>query len=211
MHSAEDIQNFLVLHLAKLINVTAEEIDPTENIENYGLHSAQAVVLVSKLEQLLGFQPSPRLLWNYPSIASISRRLAEDLITDSPQLPVLDLGAETVLDPTIQPPTTYQGDVGEAKHIFLTGGTGYLGAFIIGDLLQKTPANIYCLVRAGRRWSDQQLTIPDLYLQAHRPVISCEETLKALAGSSILCPPLDAQLLLTYTSYLVKSGFLNLA
>jgi thioester reductase-like protein len=61
------------------------------------------------------------------------------------------------------------------------------------------------------RWSDRQLTIPDLYLQAHRPVISCEETLKALAGSSIVCPPLDIQLLLTYTSYLVKSGFLSLA
>jgi len=486
MYSAEDIQNFLVLHLAKLINVTAEEIDPTENIENYGLHSAQAVVLVSQLEQLLGFQPSPRLLWNYPSIASISHRLAEDLITDSPQLPVLDLGAEVVLDPTIRPSAAYQGDVGAAKHIFLTGGTGYLGAFIIRDLLQKTPADIYCLVRAGsvkeaqeklhknlqsyslwqeefssriipvvgdlsqpllgmgaeqfqvlagridaiyhsaallnyvypysalkvanvlgtqevlrlaclgqvkpvhyvssvavfespfyagkvvreqdefehwqgiylgysqtkwvaeklvkvardrgvpvtiyrpplisgdsktgicnthdfinlmvkgclqmgsfpdvdymldmspvdyvsqavvylsrqqtslgkafhlqhpqlvalrslvdwmssfglavklipyekwqaelisnaisvenplytlrpfllERWSDRQLTIPDLYLQAHRPVISCEETLKALAGSSIVCPPLDIQLLLTYTSYLVKSGFLSLA
>jgi thioester reductase-like protein len=60
------------------------------------------------------------------------------------------------------------------------------------------------------RWSDEQLTIPDLYLQARRPVISCQETLHALAGSSIACAPIDAQLLMTYTSYLVQTGFLSL-
>jgi thioester reductase-like protein len=61
------------------------------------------------------------------------------------------------------------------------------------------------------RWSDEQITIPDLYLQARRPIISCEETLAALKGSSIVCPPIDSQLLMTYTSYLVQTGFLSLA
>jgi thioester reductase-like protein len=61
------------------------------------------------------------------------------------------------------------------------------------------------------RWSDEQITIPDLYLQARRPIISCEETLEALKGSSIVCPPIDSQLLMTYTSYLVQTGFLSLA
>ena len=61
------------------------------------------------------------------------------------------------------------------------------------------------------RWSDEQITIPDLYLQARRPIISCEATLEALKGSSIVCPPIDSQLLMTYTSYLVQTGFLSLA
>jgi thioester reductase-like protein len=61
------------------------------------------------------------------------------------------------------------------------------------------------------RWSDEQITIPDLYLQARRPIISCEQTLEALKGSSIVCPPIDSQLLMTYTSYLVQTGFLSLA
>ncbi|MFM6277094.1 MAG: SDR family oxidoreductase, partial [Dolichospermum sp.] len=60
------------------------------------------------------------------------------------------------------------------------------------------------------RWSDEQITIPDLYLQARRPIISCEKTLEALKGSSIVCPPIDSQLLMTYTSYLVQTGFLSL-
>jgi thioester reductase-like protein len=61
------------------------------------------------------------------------------------------------------------------------------------------------------RWSDEQITIPDLYLQARRPIISCEQTLEALKESSIVCPPIDSQLLMTYTSYLVQTGFLSLA
>ncbi|MBD0387902.1 MAG: thioester reductase domain-containing protein, partial [Nostoc sp. C3-bin3] len=61
------------------------------------------------------------------------------------------------------------------------------------------------------RWSDEQLTIPDLYLQARRPHISCQDTLHALAGSSIACPPIDSQLFMTYTAYLIQSGFLNIA
>ncbi|MBW4616302.1 MAG: polyketide synthase, partial [Desmonostoc vinosum HA7617-LM4] len=58
---------------------------------------------------------------------------------------------------------------------------------------------------------DEQLTIPDLYLQAKRPIISCQATLNALAGSSIACPSIDSQLLMTYTAYLVQTGFLNVA
>jgi thioester reductase-like protein len=61
------------------------------------------------------------------------------------------------------------------------------------------------------RWSQEGLTIPDLYLQARRPFISCQETLDALAESSIVCPPIDSKLFITYSSYLIETGFLNVA
>ena len=61
------------------------------------------------------------------------------------------------------------------------------------------------------RRAEEQLTIPDLYLKARRPEISCEDTLNALAGSSIVCAPIDSRLFMTYTAYLIESGFLNLA
>jgi thioester reductase-like protein len=60
------------------------------------------------------------------------------------------------------------------------------------------------------RWSEKQLTIPDLYLKQNRPIISCEATLKALASSSITCAPVDSKLFMTYASYLIQSGFLKL-
>ncbi|MBE9049542.1 thioester reductase domain-containing protein [Nostocales cyanobacterium LEGE 11386] len=168
-YSAADIQAWLVSNLAELIGVETDEIDVSENLETYGLDSAQAMTLVSKLEKLLGFQPSPLLLWHYPTIASLSQRLADsDSVASAIELqegvqvqdsqtnsnvnivaPVLDLGAEAVLDPTIHPGAASSVSIGEPKNIFLTGGTGFLGAFIIRELLQETDADIYCLVRAA--------------------------------------------------------------
>ncbi|MDZ8107390.1 MAG: thioester reductase domain-containing protein [Nostoc sp. DedQUE12a] len=159
--TAADIQHFLVSNLAELLNAETADIDIEEHLENYGLDSAQAMILVGKLEKLLGFQPSPLLLWHYPNIASLSQRLAEEVQEDSAiqdtksassnvnTTPlVLDLGAEAVLDPTINPGAAANLPVAEPKNIFLTGGTGFLGAFIIRELLQETSADIYCLVRA---------------------------------------------------------------
>lgn len=62
---------------------------------------------------------------------------------------VTELKAEVVLDPAIR----LEGKAGEPvvaepNHIFLTGATGFLGAFLLYELLQCTSANIYCLVRA---------------------------------------------------------------
>ncbi|BAY62992.1 polyketide synthase thioester reductase subunit HglB [Calothrix brevissima NIES-22] len=158
-YSAADIQSWLVSNLAELIGVENDEIDVNEHLENYGLDSAQAMILVSKLEKMLGFQPSPLLLWHYPNIAALSQRLAEDLpqnaviqdtntgAVNTP--PALDLNAEAVLDPTIRPDALPSVTITEPKHVFLTGGTGYLGAFIIKELLEQTNADIYCLVRAA--------------------------------------------------------------
>ena len=60
------------------------------------------------------------------------------------------------------------------------------------------------------RWSERKLTIPDLYLTENRPIISCEETLDALAGSGVSCHPIDTELYTTYATYLIANGFLNL-
>jgi thioester reductase-like protein len=161
-YNAESIQAFLVSHLAEVVGVETAEIDVNENLENYGLDSAQAMMIISKLEELLGFKPSPILLWHYPNIAALSQRLSEESTDDSQgkdagsgtnapvtfALPFLDLAAEAVLDPTIQPVGTAVS-VSNPKNIFLTGGTGYLGAFIIKELLEVSEATLYCLVRAS--------------------------------------------------------------
>jgi thioester reductase-like protein len=185
--SAADIQAWLVSNLAELIGVETDEIDIQENLENYGLDSAQAMILVSKLEKLLGFQPSPLLLWHYPNIASLSQRLAEDLPEESAiqdttsasvntPIPALNLNAEVVLDPTIRPDALPPVTITEPKNIFLTGGTGYLGAFIIRELLQQTNADIYCLVRAanaqeGKSKLEKNLQAYALWDDSYKPRI----------------------------------------
>ncbi|WP_193198686.1 thioester reductase domain-containing protein [Nostoc sp. MG11] len=156
--TAGDIQVFLASNLATLLELETDEIDVKEHLESYGLDSAQAMILVGKLEKLLGFQPSPLLLWHYPNIEALSQRLAEELqekseVQDTGNVntaaPVLNLKAEAVLDSTIHPGALPKVPFSEPKKIFLTGGTGFLGAFLIQELLQETHADIYCLVRAA--------------------------------------------------------------
>ncbi|MBH8576366.1 thioester reductase domain-containing protein [Nostocaceae cyanobacterium CENA369] len=61
---------------------------------------------------------------------------------------VVNPKAEAVLDPNIYPQGILAQDITQPNHIFLTGATGFLGAFLIHELLQQTQAKIYCLVRA---------------------------------------------------------------
>ena len=61
---------------------------------------------------------------------------------------VMDLQAEARLDPTIRPEAVSGEPITEPASIFLTGATGFLGAFLLHELLQQTQADIYCLVRS---------------------------------------------------------------
>jgi thioester reductase-like protein len=59
-----------------------------------------------------------------------------------------DAAKETRLDPTIQPGDLPKATIANPQAIFLTGSTGFLGAFLLAELLQKTSATLHCLVRA---------------------------------------------------------------
>ncbi len=60
----------------------------------------------------------------------------------------IDLNLEIQLPENICPEQPYRR-IDSPRNILLTGCTGYLGAFLIGDLLKLTNANVYCLVRAA--------------------------------------------------------------
>jgi thioester reductase-like protein len=61
---------------------------------------------------------------------------------------LLDLDAEAVLDPDIRPSGAGAcSSFGRGKTIFLTGASGFLGAYLLHDLLATTAASVHCLVR----------------------------------------------------------------
>ncbi|MCB0208344.1 MAG: PfaD family polyunsaturated fatty acid/polyketide biosynthesis protein [Anaerolineae bacterium] len=82
----EEIQDWLVEHLADRLKVSIDEIDIREPFSSYDLSSAQVLVLAGKLEEWLECQLSPTLLWNYPTIEALADRLAEE--TDFSKLAV---------------------------------------------------------------------------------------------------------------------------
>lgn len=71
--------------------------------------------------------------------------------------PAVDLAAEAVLEPAICPCSTSDAALATPpQRILLTGATGFLGAFLLAELLQQTTATIYCLIRADSEHQAQQ-------------------------------------------------------
>jgi thioester reductase-like protein len=67
----------------------------------------------------------------------------------------IDLERDAALPLSIVPKVSAPRSNGAPQSIFLTGATGFLGAFVLDALLQRTAATIHCLVRAsddGRAW-----------------------------------------------------------
>ncbi|WP_440899943.1 thioester reductase domain-containing protein, partial [Actinosynnema sp.] len=60
---------------------------------------------------------------------------------------VAELVADVRLDPAIVPDGLPNADWFSPKNILVTGATGYLGAFLAVELVQRTSATVHCLVR----------------------------------------------------------------
>ncbi|MBF2002244.1 MAG: thioester reductase domain-containing protein [Synechococcales cyanobacterium M58_A2018_015] len=80
--------------------------------------------------------------------AQLKQRKLEiiQFLTRQTTQPQIDWAAEAVLDPAIQPAPTWAPS--PATRILLTGATGFLGTFLLAELLRQTEADIDCLVRA---------------------------------------------------------------
>ena len=79
-------------------------------------------------------------------------------------MPLHALERDARLDPTIQFDAPLTAHSKRPRALFLTGATGFLGAYLLDELLRQTDAAIYCLVRAA----DQQAAQERLQSQLQR-------------------------------------------
>lgn len=77
-YSTEAIQAWLTAQIADMLGMDPAELDPNATLDTYGLGSRDAVLLSGDLEDWLDLRLSPTLLYQYPSIASLSAHLAEE-------------------------------------------------------------------------------------------------------------------------------------
>jgi len=60
----------------------------------------------------------------------------------------IDLNAEVTLEPTIQFQQPLSTHWAAPRAVLLTGASGFVGAYLLDELLRQTTADIYCLIRA---------------------------------------------------------------
>jgi amino acid adenylation domain-containing protein/thioester reductase-like protein len=122
-----------------------------DNFFDLGGHSLLLTQLLMQVRDvfqvdlpLLTLLESPTIADLAPRIAAIQQRVSTDVGRETS----VDLASEVVLDPSIRPNIVSGSIPTSGNAIFLTGATGFLGAFLLYELLQKTPAEVYCLVRS---------------------------------------------------------------
>ncbi|MBL1176967.1 amino acid adenylation domain-containing protein [Pantanalinema sp. GBBB05] len=113
-----------------------------------GGDSLRAALLLCQIRAVLNVELSLECLFKTPTIAELAESIQAVQATGSTAVfatTATELLADAVLDAAIQPPTVSQL---QPQHIFLTGATGFVGAFLLSELLQDPQAIVYCLVRA---------------------------------------------------------------
>jgi FkbH-like protein/thioester reductase-like protein len=126
--------------------------DVDEDLFALGGGSLEALTLLSRLEQELDIRasfdallaaPSPRaiaaLAGSRDGAESDPRRALAEIVAD-------DLALDTTRVP-FRPRTTHPA-ASEPRNVLLTGATGFVGTYLLAELLRSTDARIVCLVRA---------------------------------------------------------------
>ena len=155
-HSSEGESNIEALILAVFCRVLKlEDIDLKQNFFDLGGDSLSGTSLIVELEQSLDIELPLHVLYENPVIDGFIQciknkgGLTNEACAESAHQ---TLAQDAQLNDDIalkgRPIHTKSNFDDASENIFLTGCTGFFGAFLLKELLSTTKATIYCLVRA---------------------------------------------------------------
>ncbi|KAK5155245.1 hypothetical protein LTS14_006200 [Recurvomyces mirabilis] len=135
---------------AETLHVSRKSITPEHGFFDLGGHSLSLAELAARLSRTFGFRiPVARLAdpvtleGHVQTVRQVRDGQIAAVQSDLPSA----LREDSTLDSDIKPPKVKMHSLKEAQTVFLTGATGFLGAFLLNDLLESTSAKIICLVR----------------------------------------------------------------
>lgn len=135
---------------AATLKTSPTNITPEHSFFDLGGHSLSLADLASRFSRSFGFRvPVARLAdpatlnGHLHTVRAVRDGQIAEVQADLPAV----LRTDSVLDKDIQPPKAKMCALKDAKTVLLTGATGFLGAFLLNDLLESTSAHIICLIR----------------------------------------------------------------
>ncbi|HEU5332716.1 MAG TPA: thioester reductase domain-containing protein [Actinocrinis sp.] len=161
--------DFLREVLSEVLGVAADSLDAAADVMTYGLDSLMVMDVVRRCKRDLGVAVKASALFERTTLEEWTVLLGELFAAahgeaaeagadgaagaagdaaapaDGPTDPAWIL-RDVTLDPAIVPPGPARSAPNPA-HVLLTGATGFLGAYLLDELLSQTTATVHCLVR----------------------------------------------------------------
>ena len=164
--SLTDIQRSIVFKWAELIpGLNAKTVKLENDFFDLGGHSLLAQQMLLDIRKATGADVSINALYEFPTLAGLSAQVDQQLgRTNGVSNGVIEaqetdpVYAQSLDDLLQRLPTTYQSAdpatirASAKPTIFLTGATGFLGAYIIKDILERTSRTVrlICHVRSAK-------------------------------------------------------------
>ncbi|MFI9403274.1 amino acid adenylation domain-containing protein [Nocardia sp. NPDC052316] len=122
-----------------------EQVGADDDFFARGGTSLLTLTLQHALSSRLGVELPVASLFSASTVRSLAARIAgEEATAHSPAL----IAADAVLGPEVSGVGIAQAHEGPARDVLLTGATGFVGAYLLRELLDRTDAVVWCLVRA---------------------------------------------------------------
>ena len=142
--------------------LSVEKIGIDDNFFDLGGHSLLAAELLFKLQEAFEIDLALINLFMSPTVAGQAQLVCDRKSGASVDTAQIDLFAEAVLAPDIVPTTGLRAKISSPGAVLLTGATGFLGAFLLHELLQQTQATVYCLVRSPSKAAAKDRIVKNL-------------------------------------------------
>jgi thioester reductase-like protein/FkbH-like protein len=144
-----DIERRLVELISDILVTDSVTID--DDFFDLGGHSIAAVQLLGRIARTFHVRLPLERLFERPTVAHLAAVIEETQANgrnSRTERQLVTLKDEVVLHPAVCRNDEGRIEHGDAPRVLLTGATGFLGSFLLADLLEQTNAQIYCLVRA---------------------------------------------------------------
>ncbi|WP_428836488.1 type I polyketide synthase [Streptomyces cheonanensis] len=129
-------------------------LDTERRFSELGFDSLTGVEFRNRVGALTGLRLPTTLVFDHPTLSDLTAFLLDRLAGPARQegtdpAVAVDFAAEVRLADDIRPAAEVVTVAGDPEEILLTGATGFLGAFLLRDLMRTTRARVHCLVRGA--------------------------------------------------------------
>jgi len=140
---------------AKLAEVWKEllhldSVSASDSFFDLGGNSLMAVRLLWKIQEATGVDIPIQALYRGPTLGELCRALegTGEAASGIDERTVARVRADLAAADDVRASAPAPAAAAEFRHVLLTGASGFVGAHLLKELLEKTGAVVYCLVRA---------------------------------------------------------------